>query len=41
MKLVTLADVRALIEQHLPAYCRDKASWRVVDKRSLLPRRMF
>jgi hypothetical protein len=30
MKLVTLADVRELIEQHLPAYCRDKASWRVV-----------
>ena len=32
MKLVTLADVRELIEQHLPAYCRDKASWRVVAK---------
>jgi hypothetical protein len=32
MKLVTPADVRELIEQHLPAYCRDKASWRVVAK---------
>jgi hypothetical protein len=32
MKLVTLADVRELIEQHLPAYCQDKASWRVVAK---------
>ena len=32
MKLVTLADVRELIEQHLPAYCRDKASWRVVAR---------
>jgi hypothetical protein len=32
MKLVTLADVRELIEQHLPAHCRDKASWRVVAK---------
>ena len=25
MKLVTLADVRELIERHLPAHCRDKA----------------
>jgi hypothetical protein len=32
MKLITLADVRELIEQHLPAYCRDKASWRVVAR---------
>jgi hypothetical protein len=32
MKLVTLADVRELIEQHLPAYYRDKASWPVVAK---------
>ena len=30
MQLRTLADVRELIEQHLPAYCGDKASWRVV-----------
>ena len=32
MKLITLADVRELIEHHLPAYCRDKASWRVVAR---------
>jgi hypothetical protein len=32
MQLRTLADVRELIEQHLPAYCRDKASWRVVAR---------
>ena len=32
MQLRTLADVRELIEQHLPAYCGDKASWRVVAK---------
>ena len=32
MKLVILADVRELIERHLPAHCRDKASWRVVAR---------
>jgi len=32
MKLTTLADVRALIERHLPAHCRDKATWRYVAK---------
>jgi hypothetical protein len=33
MKLVTLADVRELIERHLPArHFRDKATWRVVAK---------
>ena len=32
MKLVTLADVRELIEQHLPTHFRDKATWRVVAK---------
>ena len=24
--------MRQLIEHHLPAYCRDKASWRVVAR---------
>jgi hypothetical protein len=32
MQFRTLADVRALIERHLPAHCRDKAIWRVVAK---------
>ena len=32
MTLVTLADVRALIERHLPVHFRDKATWRVVAK---------
>ena len=32
MKLVTLADVRELIERHLPAHFRDKTIWRVVAK---------
>jgi hypothetical protein len=32
MKLVTLADVRELIERHLPAHFHDKATWRVVAK---------
>ena len=32
MQLRTLADVRELIEQHLPAYCGDKASRRVLAK---------
>src|SRR5580704_13118393 len=33
MTLVTLADVRELIERHLPArHFRDKATWRVVAK---------
>ena len=30
MNLVTLADVRTLIERHLPAHCRSKATWRHV-----------
>jgi hypothetical protein len=32
MQLRTLADVRELIEQHLPVHFRDKATWRVVAK---------
>ena len=32
MRLITLADVRELIERHLPAHFRDKATWRVVAK---------
>ena len=32
MKLVTLADVRELIERRLPAHFRGKATWRVVAK---------
>ena len=32
IKLVTLADVRELIDRHLPAHFRDKATWRVVAK---------
>src|SRR5436190_15654524 len=32
MELVTLADLRELIERHLPAHFRDKATWRVVAK---------
>jgi hypothetical protein len=32
MTLVTLADVRELIDRHLPAHFRDKATWRVVAK---------
>jgi hypothetical protein len=28
MQLRTLADVRELIEQHLPVHFRDKATWR-------------
>jgi hypothetical protein len=32
MTLVTHADVRELIERHLPAHFRDKATWRVVAK---------
>ena len=32
MELVALADVRELIERHLPAHFRDKATWRVVAK---------
>jgi hypothetical protein len=31
--LVTLGDVRALIEKHLPAHCRDKATWRHVSQK--------
>jgi hypothetical protein len=30
MKLVTLADVRSLIDKHLPAHFRDKPTWRHV-----------
>jgi hypothetical protein len=33
MKLSTLADVRTLIEKHLPADCRDKPTWRYVEGR--------
>ena len=32
MTLVALTDVRELIEGHLPAHFRDKATWRVVAK---------
>jgi hypothetical protein len=32
MRLTTLADVRELIDRHLPAHFRDKATWRVVAK---------
>ncbi len=32
MELVTLADVRELIERRLPAHFRGKATWRVVAK---------
>jgi hypothetical protein len=30
MTLTTLGDVRTLIEKHLPAHFRDKATWRHV-----------
>jgi hypothetical protein len=33
MTLATLADVRALIEKHLPAHTRDKATWRYVRQK--------
>jgi hypothetical protein len=39
MQLRTLADVRALIERHLPAHCRAKATWRIVAKLAPTPRR--
>jgi hypothetical protein len=32
MQLATLADVRALIDRHLPAQTRNKATWRYVRK---------
>jgi hypothetical protein len=32
MTLVTLADVRALVEKHLPAERRKQQTWRVVVK---------
>jgi hypothetical protein len=32
IKLVTLADVRELIDRHLPAQFREKATWRLVAK---------
>jgi hypothetical protein len=32
MHLKTLADVRTLIEKHLPAGHREKSTWRVVAK---------
>lgn len=31
--LTTLADVRALIEKHLPAECRERSTWRHVADR--------
>jgi hypothetical protein len=33
MTLKTLADVRALIEKHLPTQTRDKATWRHVREK--------
>ena len=30
--VLTLADVRELIKQHLPAHFREKATWRIVAK---------
>ncbi len=33
MTLATLADVRDLVEKHLPAHCRDKATWRYIARR--------
>jgi hypothetical protein len=33
MTLTTLADVRALIEKHLPAECRERSTWRHVADR--------
>jgi len=30
MTLKTLADVRELVERHLPAECREKATWQHV-----------
>jgi len=33
MKIATLADVRVLIEQHLPEHCRTKDTWRYVAAR--------
>jgi hypothetical protein len=33
MRLETLADVRALIEKHLPAHFRSKRTWRYVADR--------
>jgi hypothetical protein len=32
MTLKTLADVRELIERHLPAECRERDTWRHVSK---------
>lgn len=33
MTLETLADVRALVEKHLPEHCRRKTTWRYVADR--------
>lgn len=33
MTLATLADVRELIERHLPAECRQRSTWRHVAAR--------
>ena len=33
MTLATLADVRALIEKHLPKECRERLTWQHVAKR--------
>jgi hypothetical protein len=32
MTLKTLADVRELVERHLPAECRERDTWRHVSK---------
>jgi hypothetical protein len=32
MTLKTLADVRELVERHLPADCRERDTWRDVSK---------
>jgi hypothetical protein len=33
MTLTTLADVRELVERHLPAECRERETWRHVADR--------
>jgi hypothetical protein len=32
MTLTTLADIRELVERHLPAECRERETWRHVAK---------
>jgi hypothetical protein len=32
MTLTTLADIRELVERHLPAECRERDTWRHVAK---------